>query len=988
MVYGPGRWTCRGLVLASFLALACGDGGQAVVIGGPDEASRSQGSVSNDVSVPVSEDLDPSLDQDPALTGGGVSVSRAADEAFGDLAVSSVEVSSLRVLAVDLVNERRRELGRSPLNIGDSVAAQLIAEESLASLALLEYTRDGLPIEALYTATGGRGYMYYWGLISGYFDVVSVQACRSPHVICSRTDAKGDLVAYVGSLLDESSPDDTDSFLFADWETLHVGVAYTDLTLVIILHLEHQTVTYLKEPEIVGGYLVFKVTSLNDTTIKGVDIHHYPTPPSTEALVSTKALSIYRPPDSGQILTLPDDKSIVADYWSIRGNSTSIVASIAEWLPGPGVYEIVVWADSDLPASQYFLDVGDATVLHLDPSLTPEALLDTAAPMDTATARSTPTTRVTTTVAGTATTQPATTTTQARVRAAVGVAAGSGHSCAIWTDRTVTCWGGNEYGQADPPAGEFTALAAGDSHSCGLRSDRRIVCWGGNEYGQADPPAGEFTALAAGDSHSCGLRSDGRIICWGDNRFGQADPHGGEFTAVAAGGGHACGLRTDRSVSCWGENFTGAAEPPRGEFVAVASGGTHACAIRTDHTVTCWGNNDTRQTDVPDGEFTAISVGGGIDEEANLWGRSCGLRSNGALTCWGSGRAGVPSGGFLSVAVGSSHSCGVRTDGSITCWGSNFEAQSEVPAGGFAAVDAGGGTCAIRLDQTVVCWGSNAVWGDDPSGAFVAVATGGGSGGSHGCGISPTGGLICWGHNLDGQAQPPDGQFEAVDSGVDHTCGLRTDGTIICWGSNVFGQSQPPAGQFTDVTAGSWHSCGLSADRTVVCWGHNRDQVQAPRQLTYSDQVPQDWDHSCTTGIDYGIGIALICWGDNQFGQTHSPQDEFLQVTAGGWHTCGLRPDRSVTCWGDNASGQSEPPNGQFVHVAAGGWHTCGLQTDHRIVCWGANGWGQTQPPDGQFDAVTVGDGHSCGLRTDRTIICWGRDSFTTAPASITASNR
>ena len=616
----------------------------------------------------------------------------------------------------------------------------------------------------------------------------------------------------------------------------------------------------------------------------------------------------------------------------------------------------------------------------------PEALLDEGAAGTTSTAVSSPTTPATTAAPVTTTTSP--TTTRVTVRSAVGVTAGSSYSCVIWADRTLACWGANDDGQTEPPEGEFTALAAGYRHSCGLRPDGTAMCWGANDDGQTEPPGGEFTALAAGYRHSCGLRPDGTIVCWGDDRFGQAGAHGGEFTALAAGGWNSCAVRTDQSVTCWGETFTGAANPPQGEFTAVASGENHSCGIRTDRTVSCWGNNDTRQTDVPDGEFSSVSAGGGTDDEGNFWGRSCGLRVDGTLTCWGSGRGDAPSGRFASVSVGSSHSCGIRTDGSLTCWGGNFDGQSDAPASGFMAVDAGGGTCAIRLDRTVVCWGSNYVWGDEPAGSFVVVAAGGGSGGAHGCGISPQERLVCWGHNLDGQAQPPDGQFETVDAGVDHSCGLRTDRTVVCWGSNVFGQSQPPAGQFTDITAGSWHSCGLRADRTVACWGHNRNRALAPRQLSGSDRVPEDWDHNCLAGIDYGIGHALICWGDNQFGQAHSPQGDFVQVAAGGWHTCGLRSDRSVTCWGDNASGQSQPPDGEFTSIAIGGWHTCGLRTDQTVACWGADGWGQAQPPAGQFEAITAGDGHSCGLRTDGSIICWGRDSFNTVTINTTTSNQ
>lgn len=37
--------------------------------------------------------------------------------------------------------------------------------------------------------------------------------------------------------------------------------------------------------------------------------------------------------------------------------------------------------------------------------------------------------------------------------AAVSVAAGSGHTCALEADQTVTCWGSSDFGQASVPPG-------------------------------------------------------------------------------------------------------------------------------------------------------------------------------------------------------------------------------------------------------------------------------------------------------------------------------------------------------------------------------------------------------------------------------------------------------------------------------------------------------------------------------------------------------
>ncbi|MXZ29910.1 MAG: hypothetical protein F4236_05455 [Acidimicrobiia bacterium] len=48
-----------------------------------------------------------------------------------------------------------------------------------------------------------------------------------------------------------------------------------------------------------------------------------------------------------------------------------------------------------------------------------------------------------------------------------------------------------------------------------MRADAAVVCWGDNEDGQADAPAGAYIAVAAGRSHSCALRRDHTATCWG-----------------------------------------------------------------------------------------------------------------------------------------------------------------------------------------------------------------------------------------------------------------------------------------------------------------------------------------------------------------------------------------------------------------------------------------------------------------------------------------
>ena len=158
-------------------------------------------------------------------------------------------------------------------------------------------------------------------------------------------------------------------------------------------------------------------------------------------------------------------------------------------------------------------------------------------------------------------------------------------------------------------------------------------------------------------------------------------------------------------------------------------------------------------------------------------------------------------------------------------------------------------------------------------------------------------------------------------------------------------------------------------DATITCWGNNNSgQAEAPSG-TFS-AVTAGWFHSCGLKTD----ATITCWGNNNSGQAEAPSGTFSDVTAGWSHSCGLKTDATITCWGNNGYGQADAPGGTFSAVTAGWFHSCGLKTDATITCWGNNGYGQADAPSGTFSAVTAGWFHSCGLKTDATITCWGKN--------------
>ena len=167
-----------------------------------------------------------------------------------------------------------------------------------------------------------------------------------------------------------------------------------------------------------------------------------------------------------------------------------------------------------------------------------------------------------------------------------------------------------------------------------------------------------------------------------------------------------------------------------------------------------------------------------------------------------------------------------------------------------------------------------------------------------------------------------------------------------------------------------------------------------------------------------------FCWGRGEAGQlgvapppTTCPLDggtfpcssgplaaghlEFVQLAAGGAHTCGLTSAGGAFCWGSNSSGQlgdgtgtdHHEPGGvetglTFASIDAGAAHTCGLTSDGAAHCWGRNDRGQLG--DGTttdrsapvavtgghtFELIVAGGfdiGQTCGLTSGGAAYCWG----------------
>jgi alpha-tubulin suppressor-like RCC1 family protein len=333
-------------------------------------------------------------------------------------------------------------------------------------------------------------------------------------------------------------------------------------------------------------------------------------------------------------------------------------------------------------------------------------------------------------------------------------------------------------------------IVAGSYHTCVLFEDGRIKCWGANTYGQLGlglDPSAQAAYQAIGDEPG----EMGAHLPFVD--LGPLPA-----TDIAAGAENTCAILADQTVKCWGRNYEGtlglgdssnrgtsASEmgvnlPPidlgaGARVLQIDTNADHSCALLEGGAVKCWGYNlgDLGYGDLVDRGILLEQMGDAL-----------------SAVDLGTGKRAI------RISLGLFHSCAVLEDQSVKCWGKNesgalglgtADDHGGEPGGmgdDLPAVDLGTGfppiqdlkasydfTCVLPINGVVKCWGRN-------------------SDGELGTGTD----LGAYGDTPDtmGDALPYDdlgtlASAVQIAVGESYTCALLSSGDVKCWGSSLSG---------------------------------------------------------------------------------------------------------------------------------------------------------------------------------------------------------
>lgn len=303
--------------------------------------------------------------------------------------------------------------------------------------------------------------------------------------------------------------------------------------------------------------------------------------------------------------------------------------------------------------------------------------------------------------------------------------------------------------------------------------------------------------------------------------------------------------------------------------------------------------------------------------------------------------------------------------------------------------------------------------------------------GYHGCALTTTNEMYCWGYNNGGQIGSGSTNFNAeyptqvdqtgvlagktiskINVGLYTTCAITSENLAYCWGANGSGQTgtnhdpqNPPyiqsiyspeplymggvlSGKTIKEIVGTYsHSCAIASDDRVYCWGSGS-----------SGKMGNGAD-------DNAFAPVAVDWSGVLAGKTAKK----ISMTYS--NVCIIASDDQVYCWGSGYSGVNGNGSESNSNVpVAVDWSgvlsgktakklysnpslVCIIANDDLPYCWGGNYTGLLGDGSGSYSSVPVavdmtgamsgktvkklamgvmGGSTACAIGSDDKLYCWG----------------
>ncbi|MBI4041002.1 MAG: hypothetical protein HY390_03935 [Deltaproteobacteria bacterium] len=367
------------------------------------------------------------------------------------------------------------------------------------------------------------------------------------------------------------------------------------------------------------------------------------------------------------------------------------------------------------------------------------------------------------------------------------ISVGAGHSCALFTDGSLKCWGNNKFGQLgnSNPSSRLTPttvenvepikkISASFNSTAAVSMDGKTLWyWGTRSY-----KSGTMSVFSTPVVTPTKFSVSSGVFPF---VFG--------ILKIGVGSGHTCvsfkARNNENEIECWGSNYQGQlGQPPTADnsgaleindylqypntnyaagLYDVAAGQFHTCAISSyiNNRVACWGDNTYGQLGRGYiGNTSSVNIAYTNNSTPNL--------------------VSFMEPQIQQISLGANHTCALLSSQTVKCWGINYNGQV--------------GTYPSQRQ-------------DDPFSVAKPITV------------------------------PKLNDVIQISAGRDHTCALLSNRAVKCWGNNLFGQlglgnnflekayfvtnDVLTLSDVEEVAAGGGHTCARLRNNVVKCWGEN-----------------------------------------------------------------------------------------------------------------------------------------------------------------------